>query len=459
MGMVERADIREQDGALSRYFLKSVELSLQKGNFKRLRNIFKDLHESDAADLIMLLKPEERIGILDALGDEFDVNVLPELDETVRDQIIDEMPNEQLAEAMLELETDEAVYLLEDLEQSEQSDILAKIPATERAMLQRSLDFPEDSAGRIMQADIIAVAPSWTVGQTIDYMRETEDLPEKFSEIYVVDPFYHPLGIVSLSKLLRTQRPVSINGIMDKEIMLIDAMEDQEEVARQFERYNMISAPVINDDKRLVGAITADDIVEVIQEEAEEDIHRLGGVGDESLADSVWKTSRLRFGWLFVNLITAVLASVVIGLFDATIEQMVALAVLMPIVASMGGNAGTQTMTVTVRALATRELGSANVVRVVTREVLVGLVNGIMFAILIGVVAYIWFQSLPLGYVIAIAMIFNMLVAAMSGILIPLVLDKLKVDPAVSSSVFVTTVTDVIGFLAFLGLAALYLIK
>ncbi len=456
--MIEQAEIREQDGALSRYFVRSVELALKNKNHKRLRRLFKDIHESDAADLLTLLRPEQRAGLMKALGREFDFNVLPELDETVRNQIIDEMPNEQVAEAVRELETDDAVYLLEDLTASDQSEILAQIPAAERAALQRSLDYPEDSAGRIMQADIIVVAPKWTVGQTIDYMRETSDLPENFSEIYVVDPFFHLLGTVPLSRLLRTQRPVEIDAIMEKDLFVINVLEDQEEVARQFERYNMISSPVIDEDKRLAGAITVDDIMEVIQEEAEEDIHRLGGVGAESLADTVWKTTRLRFAWLFVNLITAVLASIVIGLFDATIEQMVALAVLMPIVASMGGNAGTQTMTVTVRALATKELSAINSWRIILREMLVGILNGGVFAVMMGLIAYFWFNNAALGGVIAVAMIFNLIVAALSGILIPLALERFKVDPAVASSVFVTTVTDVVGFFAFLGLAAIYLV-
>ncbi len=456
--MIEQANVREEDGALSRYFLKSVELALSKGNHKRLRKIFQDIHESDTADLLTLLKPEQRAQLIESLGKDFDFHVLPELDEAVRDQIIEEMPNEQLAEAVQTLDTDDAVYLLEDLKQSDQSEILSQIPAADRITLQRSLDYPEDSAGRIMQADIIVVAPKWTVGQTIDYMRDTDDLPEKFSEIYVVDPFFHILGTVKLNQLLRTKRPVEIEEIMEKDLMLIDVMEDQEEIARQFERYNMMSAPVIDRDKRLVGAITVDDIMEIIQEEAEEDIHRLGGVGDESLADTVWKTTSRRFLWLFVNLITAILASLVIGLFDATIEQMVALAILMPIVASMGGNAGTQTMTVTVRALATKELSAVNAWRIIVRELLVGTLNGFIFAIIMGLVAVFWFSNTQLGIIISVAMVFNLIVAALSGILIPLTLEKCNIDPAIASSVFVTTVTDVIGFFAFLGLAALYLV-
>ncbi len=456
--MIEQSDLREQDGALNRYFVRSVELALKKKQKKRLRTIFGELHASDAADLLMLLRADKRAELIQALGDDFNVNVLPELDETVRDQIIEEISNDKVVEAVRELETDDAVYLLEDLKESEQTEILAKIPAVERATLQRSLDYPEDSAGRIMQADIISVPPFWTVGQTIDYMRETKDLPEKFSELYVVDTFYHLLGRVSLNRLLRTQRPTKMEEILEKDLLLIDVLEDQEEVALQFERYNLISAPVIDQDKRLVGAITVDDIVEIIQEEAEEDIHRLGGVGDESLTDSVWRTANLRFSWLFVNLLTAIFASLVIGLFDATIEQMVALAILMPIVASMGGNAGTQTMTVVVRALATRELGAVNAWRVISREALVGILNGVVFALIMGGIAFVWFQNIELGGVIAVAMIFNLFVAALAGILIPLGLDYVKIDPAVASSVFVTTVTDVIGFFAFLGLAALYLV-
>jgi magnesium transporter len=289
-------------------------------------------------------------------------------------------------------------------------------------------------------------------------MQEADDLPERFYEIFVVDPSYHLLGSVALDRLLRTKRPVSIEDLTMTDIHPIAVESDQEEVARQFERYNLTSAPVVDGDQRLVGVITADDIVEVVQEEAQEDILRLGGVGGESVSDPVLETTRHRFLWLFVNLGTAILASWVISLFDATIEQMVALAVLMPIVASMGGNAGTQTMTVAVRALATQELGPVNAVRVIARETAVGLLNGLLFAVIMGVITYYWFGSGTLGLVIAAAMIINLLVAALAGILIPLGLHAVRLDPAIASGVFVTMMTDVVGFFAFLGLAAIWLV-
>jgi magnesium transporter len=376
----------------------------------------------------------------------------------VRDQVIEDMPPEQIAEALQQLDSDEAVYLLEDLDKEEQSDILAKLPYFERIALERSLEYAEDSAGRIMQTDLIAVPPFWSVGQTIDYMRVADNLPERFYEIFVVNPAYHLIGSVALNRLLRSKRPTTIESITDEDLRPIPVDSDQEEVARQFERYNLTSAPVVDEDKRLVGVITADDIVEVVQEEASEDILRMGGVGGESVSDTVWETTRLRFSWLLANLVTAILASIVISLFEATIEQMVALAVLMPIVASMGGNAGTQTMTVAVRALATQDLGAANAVRVVLRESAVGLLNGLLFAAIMGAIAYFWFGSGELGLVIAVAMVVNLFAAALAGILIPLGLEKFNLDPAIASGVFVTTVTDVVGFFAFLGLAALWLV-
>jgi len=289
-------------------------------------------------------------------------------------------------------------------------------------------------------------------------MRVAEDLPDRFYEVFVVDPAYHLIGSVALNRLLRSKRPVTIESITDRDIHPIQAEADQEEVARQFERYNLTSAPVVDQDKRLVGVITADDVVEVMQEEASEDILKLGGVAGESVSDSVWETTRLRFTWLLANLVTALLASAVISLFEATIEQMVALAVLMPIVASMGGNAGTQTMTVAVRALATQDLGPVNAFRVILRESAVGLLNGVLFAGIMAAIAFFWFGSGPLGLVIGLAMIVNLFAAAVAGILIPLGLEELDLDPAIASGVFVTTVTDVVGFFAFLGLAALWLV-
>jgi magnesium transporter len=308
-----------------------------------------------------------------------------------------------------------------------------------------------------MQADFVAVPPFWTVEQVVDFARDTEDLPETFSEIFVVDPGFHLLGSVDLSRLLRSKRDVKVDTIMDTDRHSVLATADQEEVARQFERYGLMAAPVVDKNERLVGVVTVDDVVEVIEQEVEEDAKLLAGVGDERLSDSVREIAPPRFSWLFVNLFTAILASAVIGLFDATIESMVALAVLMPIVASMGGNAGTQTMTVTVRALATKELNPANIVRVVMRETTVGLINGFAFALIMSLVVFAWFGTEQLGLVIGAAMIVNMLAAALAGIFIPLALDRMGFDPAVASTVFVTTVTDVVGFFSFLGLASLWL--
>jgi len=451
-------ELRDEEGTIRSDFVRAVSDALEEGDTKRARALTLDLHEADLADLIQLLRPEERAGLIEALGADFKAAALPELDESVRDQVLEDMRPEQVAEALQQLDSDEAVYLLEDLDEGEQKDILAKLPYFERIALQRSLEYPEDSAGRIMQTDLIAVPPFWSVGQTIDYMRVAEDLPDRFYEIFVVDPAYHLIGSVALNRLLRSRRPTTIESITDQEIRPIPVEADQEEVARQFERYNLTSAPVIDQDKRLVGVITADDVVEVVQEEASEDILAMGGVGGESMSDTVWETTRLRFSWLFANLVTAILASVIISFFEATIEQMVALAVLMPIVASMGGNAGTQTMTVAVRALATQDLGRVNALRVILRESAVGLLNGLLFAVIMAAIAYFWFGSDELGLVIGVAMVVNLFAAALAGILIPLGLDALDLDPAIASGVFVTTVTDVVGFFAFLGLAALWLV-
>jgi magnesium transporter len=451
-------ELRDEEGRFRSDFLHAVEAALDEGDAAKVRELTLPLHEADLADLIKLLRPEQRTQLVATLGEDFNAAALPELDESVRDQVLETMPTEQVAEALQQLDSDEAVYVIEDLGKEEQSDILAKLPSFERAALERSLEYPEDSAGRIMQTDLIAVPPFWSVGQTIDYMREAEDLPDRFYEVFVVDPGYHLIGSVALDRLLRSKRPNTIESLTDSEIHPIEVEADQEAVARQFERYNLTSAPVVDADNRLVGVITADDVVEVVREEASEDILSMGGVAGESVFDPVLQTTKHRFLWLFVNLLTAILASWVISLFDATIQQMVALAVLMPIVASMGGNAGTQTMTVAVRALATQELGTVNALRVIGRETAVGLLNGLLFALIMGGIAFYWFGSGTLGLVIGAAMIINLLVAALAGILIPLGLYALRLDPAIASGVFVTMCTDVVGFFAFLGLAAMWLV-
>jgi magnesium transporter len=431
--------------------------ALAAGDGARARALAQDLEAPDLADLIALLEPAQRIAFVLALGPAFKPEVLAELDETVRDELLPALPEGVLAAAVAELETDDAAYVLESLDEAKRREVLAQVPAVERVAVERNLEYPEDTAGRLMQTDFVAVPPFWTVGQVIDHMREAVDLPETFSDIYVVDPSHHVVGSVDLSRLLRTTRAIAVDRIMAAGRQVVLATADQEEVARQFERYDLRSAPVVDAHKRLVGVVTADDMVEVIEEETEEDLRRLGGVGDETVTDNVVYTVTNRFAWLFINLLTALLASSVIKLFDATIEQMVALAVLMPVVASMGGNAATQTMTVTVRALATHELGPVNAMRVIVREAYVGLINGMLFAIICGVIVLAWFGIGTLGLVIAAAMICNFLAAAFAGILIPLGLTRAGFDPAVSSGVFVTTITDVVGFFAFLGLATLWL--
>ncbi len=416
-----------------------------------------DLHEADTGDLIEALDPELRPKFVELMGREFDFTALTEVEDAVREEILEELPPKTVAEGVRDLDSDDAAHILEDLPRQEQAEILEQLPAPERGAVERILHYPEDSAGRRMQTEFIAVPPSWTVGHAIDHMRETADLPDRFFELYVVDEDRRLLGVVGLDRLLRTKRPVPVSELMDPDHRRVRATEDQEEVARQFERYNLVAAPVVDESERLVGVLTFDDIVDVIEEEAEEDIKALGGVTrDEELSDSVWTIARGRIPWLLANLLTALLASWVISQFEGAIEKMVALAVLMPIVASMGGNAGTQTMTVAVRALATRDLSEVNAWRVVRRELAVGVLNGLCFALIMGVIAAVWFQVTDLGLVIALAMVCVLTAAALGGIAIPLALIRLGVDPAIASGPFVTTVTDVVGFFSFLGIATLW---
>jgi magnesium transporter len=449
----------EAGSAPTSELLHAVSEALEAHDKDKVRNLLSDVQGPDLADLIELLGPEERVALIQALGADFDFEVLTEVDEKVRDQISEALPNDVLAKAVTELDSDDAAYLIGGLEAHDQKEILDQVSQGDRAAVQRNLHYPEETAGRLMQADFVAVPPFWTVGQVIDFARDAADLPETFSEIFVVDPGFHLLGSVDISRLLRSKRDIKIDKIMDADRHQVLATADQEVVARQFERYGLMSAPVVDKNERLVGVVTVDDVVEVIEQEADEDAKLLAGVGDERLSDSVRQITPPRFSWLLVNLATAILASAVISLFDGTIQSMVALAVLMPIVASMGGNAGTQTMTVAVRALATKELTPTNVVRVVIRETAVGLINGFAFALIIAVIAIAWFGTNRLGLVIGTAMVDNLLAAALAGIFIPLGLNRMGFDPAVASTVFVTTVTDVVGFFSFLGLASIWLVK
>ncbi|MBX3579874.1 MAG: magnesium transporter [Rhizobiaceae bacterium] len=449
-----RADIYGEDGSVRSSYLAHIGAAIADRDTVTLRKDVEDLHQSELGDLLEALLPDQRRALVDLLGSDFDFSALTEVDDAIRADIVDYLPNEQIAEAVQDLDSDDAVYILEDLDKEDREEILSKLPFTERIRLRRALDYPEETAGRRMQTEFVAVPPFWTVGQTIDYMREDSNLPERFSQIFVIDPTFKLMGAIDLDQILRAKRAVKIEDIMHETRHAIPATMDQEEAAREFEQYDLLSAAVVDENERLVGVLTIDDVVDVIQQEAEEDLLRMGGVGDEELSDSVFATSRSRVPWLLVNLATAFLAASVISLFDATIEQIVALAVLMPIVAGMGGNAGSQTMTVTVRALATKDLDIYNAGRIIRREMGVGFINGIIFALLIGSVAGLWFQSIEIGGIIGAAMIVNMFCAAVAGILIPLLLDRFGVDPAVASAVFVTSVTDVVGFFAFLGLAA-----
>jgi len=446
--------LRDEEGAIREDFVARVAQAIEACNVDALREIVGDLHEADLGGLVEALKADQRPRLVELLGIDFDFAALTEVDDAVRGEILEELEPRTVAEGVRDLDSDDAVAILADLPQQERAEILDQLPASERVALARSLEYPEDSAGRRMQTEFIAVASHWDVGRAIDYMRETVELPERFYEVYVMNEPGHFVGAVPLDKLLRSKRPVPIADLMEDDRPLIRAEQDQEEVARLFQRYNWVAAPVLDSTDRLVGVITFDDVADVIQEEAEEDIKALGGVDrHEELSDSVWTIARGRFNWLLVNLGTAFLASSVLGLFEGQLQKMVALAVLAPIVASQGGNATTQTMTVAVRAIATQDLHDGNAWRVVRRELLVGLLNGVAFAVITGAAAYVWFRVPGLGVVIGLAMICNMAAAALGGILVPLALHRLRFDPAVASSPFVTTVTDVVGFFAFLSIA------
>ena len=407
----------------------------------------------DLAELLARLDPDERIALVRLLGDNFDFTALTELEEPVRLQILSELEPQAVAAGLADLDSDDAVYILEDLDEETSEAILGELPFAMRHRLKRSLDFPEESAGRRMQTDFVAMPPFWTVGQVIDALREDEDMPETFTEIYVVDAAFRLLGTVALDRLLRTRRPVKLSEIMDDEPHTIAAGEDQEEAARVFQRYDLLSAAVVDEGNRLVGILTIDDIVDVIEEEAEEDIRALAGAGDAELSDTPFYVARTRVPWLLVNTVTVFIASLVISLFDATIEQMVALAILMPVVSALGGNAGIQAMTVTVRAISQRQIDRRNLLRVIVREVAVGVMNGLVIAVVVGAVAVVWFSNPELGGVIATAIIFNIVTAGFLGAVLPITLDKVGVDPAVASGVFVTAIVDVVGFFVFLALA------
>ena len=428
------------------------------GKTERVQALVAPLHPADQADLLERLNKVQRFRLYRMLGSSLDTETLTFLHEDMLDEALSIIGTEEVARALPELDSDDAVDILEELEQEELDNILAALPVAERIFVEESLSFPEDSAGRMMQREVVVAPSHWTVGQVIDFMRNQSDLPDDFYSIFIIDPARRVIGQVMLSQVLISQRPKRLSELMENTPHQIPVTMDQEEVALLFVRYGLLSTAVVDDQGRIVGMITVDDIVDVIEEEAEEDIMALGQVSDMNIRSSLLDTLKARFSWLMINLGTAVIASVVIGMFDETIEKLVTLAVLMPIVASMGGNAGTQTVTVAVRAIAMRQLSPQTVRGFVAREVSVGLLNGVIFAVTCGAVSWLWFDNPEIALVMAAAMLFNLVVAGLSGAMIPLTLERIGVDPAVASSVFITTVTDVIGFLSFLGLAALFLV-
>ena len=415
----------------------------------------KELSPADAAELLSKIKEDDRQELLSMYGEALDPQIFAELDQELSRSALATMPTASVVEIISKLESDDALLLVETLKPNVQKEVINRLSTKDRLALEEGLSFPEDSAGRLMRRELVAIPEFWTVGKTIDYLRtSTETLPEDFFDLFIINPSHHLTGAIPLSRLIRSGRDEKIQNLQIEGTHSIPAEMDQEEVAHMFRRDNIVSAPVIDNDGRLIGMITIDDIIDVIDEEAQEDLLRMVGVDHGDLYRAVIATANTRFKWLFVNLLTAILASIVISFFGATIEQIVALAVLMPIVASMGGNAGTQALTVAVRAIATHEISETNTWRVIWKETLVGLLNGILFAVLTGFIAALWFQLPMLGIVIALAMTINLIVAGLFGAGIPLFLHRIGSDPAVSSTVLLTTITDVVGFLSFLGLAA-----
>lgn len=435
-----------------------IVAAAEAGDVDRLDLLLEPLHAADIADLLEQISATDRKNILAVWGGHVDGDVLSELDESLRDEVIASLRPDELAEALRELDSDDVVDLVEDLDVPRQAEVLEALEDADRVAVEQALAYPEDSAGRLMQREVVMGPAHWTVGDAIDYLRKADELPEQFYHMILVDPRTRPVGYVSLGRLLAARRNVKLMDLVEDSFRAIPADQDEGEVAYAFNQYHLISAPVVDHDGRLVGVITIDDAMAVLDDELEEDILRLAGVGEGSLSDRVIETVRGRFPWLAVNLVTAILASLVIAQYEATIAQFVALAVLMPIVASMGGNAGTQSLTVAVRAIATKDLTGSNVWRVIRREALVGLVNGLIFAVVMGFVGYFWFGMAMLGVVIAVAMIINLVVAGLAGVMVPVWLERWGVDPALASGAFVTTVTDIVGFFVFLGLAGMVLL-
>ena len=454
MTLLKKTKDKKVNIDFNKEFIKLFNQKLKEQDIDFLDKSLKDLHPADSADIIENLTLENRSKLIELEGFNIDPEIFIELNESIQTEIFLLLSTDSIASLLKKLESDNALKILENLDKEKKETVLNKLPPKDRFILEEALSYPEDTAARIMQKEFTAVPSNWLVGQTIDYLRENKDLPEDFLEIFIVDSDFKPIGTVPSSKVLRSARESKMISIMSETQVLVPVNMDKEEVGYTFENYNLNSAGVVDKNNKLVGMITSDDILTIVKEEAEEDVLRLAGVGDEEITDSVLKKTKRRFNWLLLNLFTALLATWVISIFGATIEQMVALAFLMPIVASMGGNAGMQTLAVTIRALATKELSSDNFGKIISKEFIIGILNGIIFAIITGLIIQLWFKDFNLSILIGISMILNMVVAGLFGILVPISLKKFKIDPAIASSVFVTTITDVIGFLSFLGLGA-----
>lgn len=440
-------------------FIDKVCAALDGEDRAQVAELLLKLHAADQADLLGLLRPSQRRHLIRLMGDTLHPDVLTDVEEDIRDELVEVMEPEHLANAVSEMETDDAVHLVEDLDEERREEVLGLVSEGDRAAVEFGLTHGGETAGRLMQREVVSAPEYWTVGQALKYIHSSVDLPRRFFEIFVVDARSHPVGTIVTSTLMREDPDTVLEDIMQTKQTLIPASMDEEDVAYLFDQYHLISAAVVDEFDRIIGMITVDDIVGIVRQAASEDMLALAGVREqEALSDSVIETTRLRFSWLFINLMTAITASLVIAVFEDTIQEIVALAVLMPIVASMGGNAGTQTLSVAVRALATKDLTATNALRIIYRETLVGGVNGVLFAILMGTIGGLWFGRFEIGLVLGLAMIINMILAGLAGILVPLGLDRAGIDPAVSSTVFVTTVTDIVGFFVFLGLATLMLI-
>ncbi len=452
----EPRDALDDDGRLRRDFVADVVASLDADDVVATRALVDPLHEADIADLFELIPADYRRDLAHALGDKLDADVIAEMNDWVREYLLDERTPGEVAAVVSELDTDDAVSIIEELDDDDRREVLRALDPDDRAAIESALSYPEESAGRLMQRDLVAVPEHWTIGAIVDFIGTEPDLPTDFWEVFVVDPAYHPTGTIRLSWLLTQKRDAVVGAVMQRDQTLIPVAEDQEEVALQFQKYALISAAVVDADGRLVGVITVDDIVHIIQQEAGEDALKLSGAGDGDINEPVLNTIRVRMGWLLINLVTAMVAASIVSAFSGTISRLVTLAVLMPIVAGMGGNAATQTMTVTVRALATNQLTSSNTVRTIRRELTIALANGFGLGTLMGVVCQLVYHDPTLSLVLFAAMVINNINAGLAGIVIPVTLEKFDIDPAVTSTVFVTTMTDTVGFFAFLGLATLF---